>query len=514
MENTLVVKYQKKALKIVVWLYFLSVTSAVGFVAFLRLIGIYTSKEIKWSSLLVFAVVIAIELTALSFLYKQTSKPEKWKTYFQILNFSLMVICYVNYIFLNVLVPSREVWIIVFYFIVLAALFLDVKTVCFSIVLSVICNVILFRVDTFFMPDKQFVFREMIVRIIVICFVSLGILLFTYLAHGILKKVDDDEKLINEKNEKVSKLFDKISQFAEVILSSSDSLVAAIEEENSGIQEIASSSQYVSNSNSAILEKSNTNTKILDELLSINKDVSLGTTELEEHSSNLVHMSNNNENALKNLLDIMELIDKDSKYNYSSILKLEEKSNEVYNIVSNINDIAEQTNLLALNASIEAARAGEAGKGFTVVADEVRKLAEGTRNSLEDITVIINQFKDEIGIVKKSISENNEKISSGRGITNTTVDDTINIIKGLKQVGVNVNNINELMTKLLNKTDNVVKFNADVADAVKDTIDKFGTITEAINQAAATSEEIIASSEELKATAAEMNEVKNADNNA
>lgn len=512
MENTLVVKYQKKALKIVVWLYSLSVVSAVGFVAFLRFIGIYTSNEIKWSSLLVFAVVIVIELIALAFLYKQTSKPEKWKTYFKILNFLLIGICYVNYIFLNVLVPSREIWIIVFYFIVLAALFLDIKMVCSSIVLSVICNVILLKIDVFFMPDKQFVFREIIVRTIVICFVSLGILLFTYLANGILKKVDADEKLINEKNQKVSKLFDKISQFAEVILSSSDSLAAAIEEENGGIQEIASSSQYVSKSNSEILERSNMNTKVLDEVLSINKGVSFGTTELEKHSSYLVNLSNNNEKALKNLLDIMELIDKGSGYNYDSILKLEEKSNEVYNIVSNINNIAEQTNLLALNASIEAARAGEAGKGFTVVADEVRKLAESTRNSLEDITTIINQFKDEIGIVKKSISENNEKISSGRGITNTTVEDTINIIKGLKQAGVNINNINESMTKLLNKTDNVVKFNADVADAVKDTIDKFETITEAINQTAATSEEIIASSEELKATAAEMNEIKNTSN--
>ncbi|KOF58184.1 hypothetical protein AGR56_00610 [Clostridium sp. DMHC 10] len=285
-------------------------------------------------------------------------------------------------------------------------------------------------------------------------------------------------------------------------------MAAAIEEENSGIQEIASNSQYISNSTNGVLEKSTKNTKILDELLDVNKGVSSKTKMLQEHSSNLIDMSNKNEEALKKLLEIIEIIDKSSGHNYASVVKLEEKSNEVYGIISNINDIAEETNLLALNASIEAARAGEAGKGFAVVANEVRELAENTRGSLENITTIINEFKNEIDTVKLSISKNNEKVSSGREIASSTVDDTMKVIERLKQIGENINDMNDLMYRLLNKTDSVAKFNLDVMDSVKDTIGKFDTITEAINQTAATSEEIIASSEELKATAAEMNEIK------
>ena len=65
--------------------------------------------------------------------------------------------------------------------------------------------------------------------------------------------------------------------------------------------------------------------------------------------------------------------------------KLGEHAQSINRIMAVISDIADQTNLLALNAAIEAARAGDAGRGFAVVADEVRKLAEKTMASTTDV---------------------------------------------------------------------------------------------------------------------------------
>ena len=86
------------------------------------------------------------------------------------------------------------------------------------------------------------------------------------------------------------------------------------------------------------------------------------------------------------------------------VLRLGDRSNEIGAIVKVINGIAEQTNLLALNATIEAARAGEAGKGFAVVANEVKELASGTARATEDITLKIAAIQDDIGETVQSIT--------------------------------------------------------------------------------------------------------------
>jgi methyl-accepting chemotaxis protein len=69
----------------------------------------------------------------------------------------------------------------------------------------------------------------------------------------------------------------------------------------------------------------------------------------------------------------------------SNMGELGQNAQGIGSVLGVISDIADQTNLLALNAAIEAARAGDAGRGFAVVADEVRKLAEKTVQATKEV---------------------------------------------------------------------------------------------------------------------------------
>lgn len=67
--------------------------------------------------------------------------------------------------------------------------------------------------------------------------------------------------------------------------------------------------------------------------------------------------------------------------------------------ISIVDDIAYRTNLLALNAAIEAGRAGAQGKGFAVVASEIRQLAE---RAMRAATEIAEVAKDSVSVADQA----------------------------------------------------------------------------------------------------------------
>lgn len=77
----------------------------------------------------------------------------------------------------------------------------------------------------------------------------------------------------------------------------------------------------------------------------------------------------------------------------AKILDLTERTQQIGEIISSVNEIAEQSKLLALNASIEAAKAGEHGRGFAVVALEIRTLAEQSKQATQQVRSILGEIQ-------------------------------------------------------------------------------------------------------------------------
>jgi methyl-accepting chemotaxis protein len=121
--------------------------------------------------------------------------------------------------------------------------------------------------------------------------------------------------------------------------------------------------------------------------------------------------------SVRNSLEGMQRIRGEVQAIAKKIKGLGDRSLEISNIVSTIEDIASQTNLLALNAAIEAAGAGEAGLRFAVVADEVRKLAERAGKATKDIALLIKNVQTETQEAIVVMEQGTQQVEAGYGVT-------------------------------------------------------------------------------------------------
>lgn len=110
---------------------------------------------------------------------------------------------------------------------------------------------------------------------------------------------------------------------------------------------------------------------------------------------------------------------------------INEKADNITNVVTTITKVADQTNLLSLNAAIEAEKAGEYGRGFTVVALEIRRLADQTAVATLDIEQMVKEMQT---AVSAGVVEMEKFIAEVRNSTNDVEKISVQLTKIIEQV--------------------------------------------------------------------------------
>jgi len=172
------------------------------------------------------------------------------------------------------------------------------------------------------------------------------------------------------------------------------------------------------------------------------------------------------------------------------IKSLGDRSIEIEEIVTTIDDIARQTTILALNAAIEAARAGEHGRGFGVVAEEVRKLAERSSKATQDIADLIKGIQAETNEAVRTMEEGTREVEEGTQLADIAGSSLKEIDKSVGQVADLIQEISLAAKQQARGTDGVVKSMETISDITNFHVEGVRKTTETIERLATLSDRL------------------------
>ncbi|MBZ5646176.1 MAG: methyl-accepting chemotaxis protein [Acidobacteriia bacterium] len=281
---------------------------------------------------------------------------------------------------------------------------------------------------------------------------------------------------VNYMLDNFTKVLERVRKGAIDVSSSANQILVASEQMlNGAVQQ----DQEITNTSSAV-----------EELTVSMKQVSNNAEASAEAARRALDAAEQGNRAVRDTLDGMQRIRASVQATAKKIKSLGDRSLEISEIISVINDITEQTNLLALNAAIEAARAGEAGRGFAVVADEVRKLAEHSRNATKDIAALIKAIQAETNEAVVVMEEGTKEVEVGARLADQAG-------KALEAISSVVRQSAELVQEISLASKQQVRGTEGVANAMQIISNITRQTSQGARQTARTVEEMVKLSEQL-----------------
>lgn len=441
-----------------------------------KMLGLY--PDVPWVATILFAVmdilffVTAIYIVKTSFDEDGSIREGRLKIG-KLFSLCLIII---QWNFILYMIPSRTFWGFLFFFLILLAFFLDIKLLLIS---GIACLGSLFIAwgvkGTALLPVKD----ELFITDVILCLVALvlsiaGLLIFVFFVANFLVNAKKDE--LEKNNEHIMSVLNSVQSLSEKLREAGSSLSRISENESAAAEELAATSEQLTESSDVLSVKTDESMENLSELSEWEGVVANNVIKVERTSKELLEKSAENETLLNNLHTINGQVSESMTATMDSAKKLSDAVQEIGATLNLINEISTSTNLLALNAAIEAARAGEAGKGFAVVASEVGTLANNTQESLQEVETVIERVQSNVREITRQIEENASKLDT----QNEYFENVFRSMQGMtKLLHISVDAINTMgdahnqQAEVIKKT---VSINQEIAQSIRNENVQFATI--------------------------------------
>lgn len=321
------------------------------------------------------------------------------------------------------------------------------------------------------------------------------------LTHSI--KVENEDEFgkmalnLNRMNDNLKNVIISVNEGLEQVVATSEELTASAEQTETAAQQIADSMQQVAAGSEKQMNSSSETYTVAEEVLSGVEHISQEIQVAADYSMNAYSKAEGGNDVVGSAINQMKQINEKVLISNEIVNVLGEKSNEIGNIISLIDEVASQTNLLALNAAIEAARAGEHGKGFAVVADEVRKLAEQSSEATGKISLIISEIQYKINDAIKSMGDGKEATKIGIELVESAGQSFKTILQQTDGVSKKMQNISAVSEEILAQVNGMVTSINKISDISKDTSCSTQNIAASSEEQTALMEEVSKASETL-----------------
>jgi len=344
----------------------------------------------------------------------------------------------------------------------------DVSVVKVNAIVTVAANVL----GLIILPGAYFKLHSPIVWIFILIVYALEVTVAYIIAGRTFKLFSD----VSEGEKEVESLLDNVRQAFTGLDESADSIHTSLSTFQQSTQDIAASTEEISNSAEKQIEEVNGSIGIFNTL---NDKIRGSEKQVMVTMDNVTRLKEKNDEGIASISELSKKFEENIKATQDAtegVATLSQKSTLIAGIVDSINQIAGQTNLLALNAAIEAARAGEAGRGFAVVADEINALSTQSSNATKEIDAILkdiittveetNQIMDKNGVIVKESSERLEDTIKIFEAMIKSSDEVLSVIETLKHELVSIVDIKDSLMKSMNSLEEISEKSAETTNEI------------------------------------------------